>query len=252
MQHLRLFVVILIAMFFGMACSQQESHVNYQSELIRITKVNEHIFIHESFLETQTWGKVGCNGMVFIKNGEAIVFDAPTNDAASDELIAWIGEKTELKYLVVNHFHDDCVGGLKAFHEKGVPSIAHQMTLDLVKQDSSISEDYWPKHTFNSSHELTIGGETIINRYFGRAHTHDNIVSYIPSENALFGGCMVKSMGAGKGNLADADTTEWSNTIEKILKTYPEPDIVVPGHGPYGDFQLLHFTSRLFSNQLEN
>lgn len=251
MINLRLFVVLFVAMFSGVSCSKQESHMNYQSELIRIERVTNHIFIHESFLETQTWGKVGCNGMVFIKNGEAIIFDAPTNDAASDELLAWLGSKVKVKGVVVNHFHDDCLGGLKALHQQGIPSYAHSLTISLARNDSLILDNYIPQNAFEKVLELTVGGETIFNQYFGRGHTHDNVVSYVPSEHALFGGCLVKSMGASKGHLADADTIAWSATVENVILAFPEVDIVVPGHGPHGDVALLHYTSRLFEVKTE-
>lgn len=57
---------------------------------------------------------------------------------------------------------------------------------------------------------------------------------------------MVKSMNAGKGNVADANVTEWSNTIERVAVKFPDAKVVVPGHGSYGGMELLEFTAKLF------
>jgi metallo-beta-lactamase class B len=94
--------------------------------------------------------------------------------------------------------------------------------------------------------EVPVGNSKIVIQYFGEAHTRDNIITWIPSENVVFGGCVVKAMNAGKGNLADANVKEWSNTIERIKETFSSAKIVVPGHGKYGGTELLDFTIKLF------
>lgn len=83
-------------------------------------------------------------------------------------------------------------------------------------------------------------------KFFGEGHTSDDIVGYIPSEKALFGGCLIKSLKAGKGNLEDANINEWSTTVEMIKKEIPELAIVIPGHGKYGNEKLLDYTIELF------
>ena len=58
---------------------------------------------------------------------------------------------------------------------------------------------------------------------------------------------MVKSVGASKGNLADANVKEWANTIRKVKKAFPKAKYVIPGHGQYGNAELLDYTIELFS-----
>jgi metallo-beta-lactamase class B len=83
-------------------------------------------------------------------------------------------------------------------------------------------------------------------QFFGEAHTVDNTVSFVESEKVLYGGCMIKSLKAGKGNLADANVNEWSNTVRKIKSTYPNIIHVIPGHGKVGDTDLLDYTIEMF------
>ncbi len=99
---------------------------------------------------------------------------------------------------------------------------------------------------FELKNELEIGGEQIINRHFGEAHTKDTIISYIPSEGLFFGGCMIKSLKASKGNLEDANLADWSNTVQNIKDNYPNLKVVVPGHSKHRNSELLDYTIELF------
>ena len=94
-----------------------------------------------------------------------------------------------------------------------------------------------------------MGDESIIVKFFGEGHTKDNVVGYFPSEHVLFGGCLIKELDASKGYLGDATIAEWSHTVERIKKEYPNLEIVVPGHGEHGDSKLLDYTIQLFKSQ---
>ena len=73
-----------------------------------------------------------------------------------------------------------------------------------------------PQNGFSGQWDITVGGQKIESRFLGEAHTKDNIVTWIPSEHILFGGCQVKSLGSAKGNLADANVDAWSETTRRI------------------------------------
>ena len=107
-----------------------------------------------------------------------------------------------------------------------------------------------PDHGFKDSLELHLG-EKLIKCYFpGAAHSLDNIVVWIPSEKLLFPGCMVKSSGAKDlGNTADGDLTAYSKTIDAVIRKFPTTQIVIPGHGNYGGFELLTHTRELSASQ---
>ena len=213
-----------------------------QESVINITQISPKIYVHESFLQTQDWGKVSCNGLIFINKNKAIVFDTPANEEATKVLINTIQDslKAEIIGVVVNHFHADCLAGLKVFHQLNIPSYANNKTIALAK-----THQYEiPQHGFEKKLILNVEGDVVENHYFGGAHTIDNIISYIPAEKVLFGGCMVKALGATKGNLADADTKQWSKTISKVKRL--RPAIVIPGHGNWGGSELLDYTEKLF------
>jgi metallo-beta-lactamase class B len=216
----------------------------YQSPTLLVTPLTPGTYVHVSYLKTQSFGKVECNGMIVVNRNEAIVFDTPADDSTSYALIEFVEKqlKCKIKAVVINHFHADCLGGLKAFHARNIPSYANKLTLELAKRET----DVLPQNGFENSLTLKVGKRKVINQFFGEAHTRDNIVSYFPSEKVLFGGCMVKALNAGKGNLADANTAEWSATVSKVQASYPQIQYVIPGHGQPGNQKLLEYTIQMF------
>ncbi|UBM59175.1 subclass B1 metallo-beta-lactamase [Marinilongibacter aquaticus] len=219
--------------------------VVYETELLKITEIKPNVFVHVSYLQTEDFGKVGCNGLVIVDHKKAIVFDTPIDDPSSQELIDWLTKEksVEIKAVVATHFHDDCLGGVQAFEEAGIPSYASAFTQSLAEKEGNAV----PKNAFAKDKKFKVGKKKVYVRFFGAGHTLDNVVAYEPKDRLLFGGCLVKTLNAGKGYLGDADVKEWPLTIQKIENAYPEVDLVVPGHGDYGDKKLLVFTRKLFS-----
>ena len=97
--------------------------------------LTEGVSVHISYLDSEQFGFVPCNGMVYVRGEEAIVFDTPTDNAGSEKLIRWIEKRWEkrIKAVVINHFHEDCLGGLAAFHAHGIPSYANRLTIELAR-----------------------------------------------------------------------------------------------------------------------
>jgi metallo-beta-lactamase class B len=246
-------ILLIIAISItSLNCSSQKTNSFkakeiYKSNDLIITQIAENSFEHTSFLQTRDFGNVPCNGLIVRNNGETIIFDTPTNDKSSEELIKWIKETLHCKInaIIPTHFHDDCLGGLKAFDENDIPSYAYLKTIELAKENNF----FVPKNSFRDSLILKVGVENITAKFFGEGHTKDNIVGYFPSENIMFGGCLIKELDASKGYLGDANVTDWSSTVEKVRKEYPNVKIIVPGHGEYGNQKLLDYTINLFKTQ---
>ena len=217
----------------------------FESTKLVVIQISPNTYQHISYLQTNDFGNVPCNGLVVCSNKEAIIFDTPTNDSSSNQLIQWVQAtlKSKINAIIPTHFHNDCLGGLKAFDEHAITSYANAKTIDLAKANGFVL----PKHPFNDTSVLKVGNEIIQLKYFGEGHTMDNVVAYFPSEQVLFGGCLIKELGASKGYLGDANIESWSNTVTRIKKAYPRLKIVVPGHGAFGDQALLDYTIQLFN-----
>lgn len=240
---------ISIASLITLSCSSQKENSFkpkevYKSKELIITQISENAFEHTSFKQTDEFGNVPCNGLVVRSRDETIVFDTPTKDKSAEELITWITGTLHCKInaIIPTHFHDDCLGGLHAFHQHHIPSYAYFKTIELATKDHAAV----PENGFKDSLILKVGDEKVIATFFGEGHTKDNIVGYFPVEKILFGGCLIKELDAGKGYLGDANVAAWPGTVETVKKAYPDVKIVIPGHGTYGNKALLDFTIRLF------
>jgi metallo-beta-lactamase class B len=229
---------ILVGFFFA----SKDKPDSYASENLRIEKITENTYLHVSYIMYQG-SKVDCNGLVYIKNQEAIIADTPNDSLASEELIHWLEKdlNVKVKAVVGTHFHSDCLGGLGAFKRNGIPSYVSTQTQKLSVAEGMNQADY----TFENQKSFLKGA--IAFRYFGAGHTADNIVAYVPSEKLLFGGCLIKTLNASKGYLGDANLASWPNTVQKIKKEYPDLKHVIPGHGAIGGRDLFDYTIELFS-----
>ena len=244
--------LLIISSVIVLNCGSQKldafkSKEVYKSNDLVITQITENSFVHTSFLQTNDFGNVPCNGLIVRDNNEVIIFDTPTSDNSSKELIKWINETLHCKInaIIPTHFHDDCLGGLKAFEEDHIPSYANVKTIELAKENNLVI----PNNGFTDTLTLKVGDKIVTVKFFGEGHTKDNVVGYYPSENLMFGGCLIKELDAGKGYLGDANIIDWSSTVERVKQEYPDVKIVVPGHGEYGDKKLLDYTINLFKAQ---
>ena len=237
---MKLFTALLLA-FLGMYVAPAQPI--YESENLIIIQLSDHTYQHITYLQTNDYGKVGCNGMLVIDQGEAIVFDTPSDDETSIELIDWIEKEQKAKIVAVvpTHFHSDCLGGLGAFHERKIPSIANNKTIELL--DTAAVK---PLKGFDGQKVLKAGKEKVIVDFVGEGHTADNVIAYVPSEQVMFGGCLIKKLKASKGYLGDANLNEWSKTVEKVKTKYAGAQQVIPGHGPSGGTDLLDYTIEMF------
>lgn len=244
MQYLKL---ISIFVLLGTIGCKTRNIINeqYESKNLKIEKITKNTFVHISYLDTKKFGKVSCNGMIVVDNEEAIVIDTPTNEVASVELINFLENILDYKVIAVipTHFHVDCLGGLNTFHKRKISSYALNRTLALAKANGATI----PQNGFETSLELKLGDNKVISDFLGEGHTKDNIICYFPSEKVMFGGCLIKSEGAGKGNLNDANVYDWSNTVRQVKTKYSDVDIIIPGHGKTGDANLFDYMINLFN-----
>ncbi|SMC48958.1 subclass B1 metallo-beta-lactamase [Moheibacter sediminis] len=241
-------ISFLFLFFMFISCSKQilesqQQYTTYESKNLIVIKLSENVYQHISYLQTNDFGKVPCNGMIVVDNGEAAVFDTPADAESSEELIEFLQNRNmKIKSVVATHFHEDCIGGLDEFHKIGVPSYANHLTIELLKDNGKNI----PQNGIDKEFKLKVGNKKVYLNYFGEGHTKDNITAYFPDEKTLFGGCLLKEMDATKGYLCDANESAWSETVTKLKQKYPDIQTVIPGHGERGGMELVDYTIGLF------
>jgi metallo-beta-lactamase class B len=242
-------IFLLLAGLSGMiaAISQTPSKIVIDKD-IQLIRLQDSIFVHVTWHQLEKYGRFASNGMIIIKNGQALMIDTPMDNDKTERLTRYLRDSLSvtLTKLIIGHFHDDCLGGLGYLQGIGVESIANSRTITKCKEIGLPV----PSTSFNDSLTVDFNGEQLYCRFFGGGHSFDNITVWIPDKRILFGGCLVKSMDSqGLGNLSDAVVPEWDLTIKKLMKEYPEIKTVIPGHGDYGGPELLTHTIDLVEKE---
>jgi metallo-beta-lactamase class B len=215
---------------------------------IQLIHLQDSIFVHVTWHHLDDFGRFPSNGLIIIKNGQALMIDTPMDNDKTEQLTKYLKDAmaVDLTKLIIGHFHDDCMGGLEYLQSIGIESIANSMTVAKCKEIGLPI----PSTAFTDSLTFNFNGEQIDCRFFGAGHSFDNITVWIPNKNILFGGCLIKSMNsAGLGNLSDAVVDDWEMTIKKVMKKYPVIKTVIPGHGNFGGTDLLTHTIELVKKE---
>ncbi|MGD9993669.1 MAG: subclass B1 metallo-beta-lactamase [Salinivirgaceae bacterium] len=241
-----LLLVFALTSLIGLQAQPVNRHVIDKD--LQLVHLQDSIFVHINWHQLDNFGRFSSNGLLLIKNGQALMIDTPMDNEKTERLTAYLKDSlsVDVLKLIIGHFHDDCLGGLSYLQSRGVESIANAMTLEKCKEIGLPV----PSTSFTDSLTFDFNGEQIDCRYFGAGHSFDNITVWIPGKKILFGGCLVRSMDArGLGNLSDAVVPAWDSTIARILKEYPVIKTVIPGHGDFGGAELLVHTIELVENE---
>ena len=225
-------------------CAQQFISVD---ENIQLLHLKDSVFIHITWDETEKSGRFSSNGLIIIRNGKAIMIDTPMDNLKTEKLVVFLRDsmKTDVERLIIGHFHNDCLGGLDYINKSGIVSIANVLTYNKC---SKLGLPL-PFVTFADSMLSDFYGEKVVLRYFGKGHSEDNITVWLPREKILYGGCLIRPAGTNDlGNLSDAFTGEWGETVLKIIDKYKDVEYVIPGHGAHGNAELLYHTVKLALN----
>jgi len=231
----------LVIVLLSVAHVSAKSDTIYVNEDIQLIHLQDSVFVHVSWINSERYGRISCNGMIIVRQGEAVMVDTPMNNEQTRQIYEYLEQTwgVTITRHIAGHFHVDCIGGLPYLQDKGVKSIACRLTVNKCKEENLPV----PSIVFEAEYDFTFNGLPIECRYYGGAHSFDNITVWLPRQQILFGGCMVKSARSkGLGNLSDAVLDEWDVTLEKIQYAYPNIQKVITGHGSIGGSELLHHT----------
>ena len=241
-----LFLLFFVSIQLTGVCQNADEPLRISKDL-ELIKISGNAYIHVSYAEMGGYGRVAANGLIFINQHNAFLFDTPWTDSLTEELVTYMKDKMglEISGFIPNHWHADCMGGLGCLQGHKIPSYANQKTIDIARSKNLPV----PDQGFKDSITLYLDNEVIKCYFLGAAHSLDNVVVWIPSEKILFPGCMVKSLNSTDlGNIADGDINAYPGTIDKVIEKFSHARIVIPGHGQYGGLDLLKHTRNLLRN----
>lgn len=240
---LSLFLLLFIQ-FFTDGTSASGQRVISGGEDMQLKELGDSVYIHETWYFLEGTGRFASNGMVVVRDGEALLVDTPMDNEMTERLVKLIDDSLNARVtlFIPGHFHDDCLGGLEFLQRSGVRSVANILTIQKCRELGLPV----PSESFSDSLIIDFHGLPVECRFNGPGHSPDNITVWLPGDRILFGGCLIKAMDAdGLGNLSDAVPDMWGSTVKKVLQRYGDCRIVIPGHGSPGGKELLLHTIAL-------
>lgn len=193
------------------------------------------VWQHTTYLDLMGFGPVPSNGLLVVDGDTSLLVDTAWTDAQTAQILRWAAEVLgkPVRAAVVTHAHQDKMGGIAALNAAGIPSWANPLSNELAPQ-----HDLLPASNalaFDANGWVTGAGAAALaplKVYFpGGAHTRDNITVGMPELGLAFGGCMIKGSDAPTlGNLADADTAAYAQSVRNFAAAFPDASLIVMSH----------------------
>lgn len=199
-----------------------------QSAPLIIEQIHSKVFVHSTF-NTFNGKQYAANGMYLVTKKGIVLFDTPWDKTQYQPILDSIQKKHLLPVIAVfaSHSHEDRAGGFEYYNKMGIPIYATKETNSISKANGKAIAT----NVIELGKNYKIGGERFIIEYFGKGHTSDNTVVWLPKYQILNGGCLVKSTDATDlGYIGEADVNAWPKTIQKLMNQYPKIKLVIAGH----------------------
>ena len=238
---MRILTIVSLLFILGTISVFPETAAIRVSADLELIPVTENCYIHVTYHDLKKTKRFPANGLVYVSGDQAVVVDTGWTEEETRDLLDWVRNSLNVRIaaVVVTHWHIDCMGGLAEVHRQDIPSYSHVLTREIAKQKGLPV----PAVGFARKLILRLGEQEIECHYLGAGHTRDNIVAWIKGEKLLFGGCLLKARAwRGLGFTGDSDIQAWPQTLEKVLKAFPDAQVVVPGHGKSGTLDLIQHT----------
>lgn len=247
---LRTLIFFLRILFLGLLSQLQAiSMANAADNLLfKPVQVAPHTYFVQGLAEmgsSQNQNFISNAGFVVTPKG-VVVIDALGSPALAQNLIKEIQKVTSQKIVavIVTHYHADHIYGLQEFKKIGAKIYAQNegrnyLSSETAKQRLIASRvDFAPwidKNTriqgadiwIDREYKLTVGGIDFFISRVGPAHAPEDLIVYVPTENALFVGDLVF-----RGRIpyvGNADSKGWLASLDRIDQF--KPKIIIPGHG---------------------
>jgi len=215
--------------------------VGAQSFPVEFLRVSPHSVVHRSY-QLYEGTKTPSNGLLIEGDHGSILIDTAWDDRETDEILDDARRKGKpVVACLVTHFHQDRAGGLRTLARHGIPVYLSAQTRALLP---GLPADF--PFTPLGLGRFQAAGVVLEVGFFGPGHSPDNLTVYVPADQLLFGGCLIKSRESQTiGNTADADLKSWPEAVRAVKRAYPTARIIVPGHGDPGGPPLLDHTLHL-------
>lgn len=250
-------IILLVTLIFltlcFVACSNKPKEVSVtenfyksgskDSNYVELSKINDNVWVHTTY-ENYNGSRTPSNGMVVVSSKGLVLVDTPWNNEQTKELISLSKSifKKDIAFAIITHAHEDRIGGIDTLIQNKI----EVRSTGLTSKEAEKNGFKKPEPKLDSEPEIAFGEINMEVFYPGEGHTVDNITVWIPQYKVLFGGCLIKALDSKSiGNTADANIKAWPFSLKKLSERYSTAEIVIPGHGSWGNLDLIKHTLEL-------
>ncbi|NKF49927.1 subclass B1 metallo-beta-lactamase [Shewanella sp. WXL01] len=204
-----------------------------------VNRITKNVYMHSSYVQTQNFGMVGSNGLIYVDGKQAYLIDTPWTAEDTMQLVAWVDKQgLTLAASISTHSHADRTGGVGYLNSINVPTYVSDKTNALLQKTGQplASESFSGDFFAMLENKIEV-------HYVGAGHTEDNLVVWLPEHKFLYGGCLVKSIRSRTlGYVGEANIDAWPSSIAHLKDKFKDAKTIMPGHGAIGDQCLLDHT----------
>lgn len=220
---------------------------NSFGQSLKITQLVDNFYVYTTYHDFDG-EPFPSNSMYLVTYEGVVLIDTPWDEKQFQPFLDSIEKRHHKKVIlsISTHHHADRTAGIDYYKSKGIKTYSSKMTKKWCKKKKEPIAEF----TFEKDTLFTIGGYKIQTFYPGKGHAPDNIVVWFEKDKVLYGGCFIKSTESqGLGNLSDADLKAWPKSIQKVIKEFPNPSFIIPGHQDWTNNQSLQHTLKLLQQQ---
>lgn len=171
---------------------------------------------------------------IFVVTDEGVIVADPISTFAAPALKDAIAEVTDqpVKYVVYTHHHWDHMLGGQIFKDEGATFISHANCIAHFTRDRH-PQLVMPDLTYETRHDITLGGRNVELHYFGRNHGNCLTVLLLPAEKILIvvDLAMPSAVVMASGYMRGDYPVDVILSIKAMNETI-DFDRYMPGHGP--------------------
>ena len=138
-----------------------------------------------------------------------------------------------VRYVINTHMHPDHAGGNPAMQAIGADVIASENARRIMAERGTPG---LPNMAIRDFLRIYLDDLPIELHYYGRGHTDNDIVLYLPTKRLLIAGDLFALYGPYRAVIdytAGGSLRDWTRTLERVLQL--DFDTVIPGHSGLTD-----------------
>jgi metallo-beta-lactamase class B len=227
-----------LLLYFSGSCAQA---------LLKISPLTGNLYVFTTYRSLGE-DRVPANGLYAVTGKGVVMSDTPGDTTQFQPLLDSIKTRhgEEVVLCIATHSHEDRTGGLEFLRERGVKTYTSALTDRICQEKGEKRAEF----RFMNDTVFRYGEYSFETYYGGEGHSPDNIVIWIGKEKVLYGGCLIKSTEAQDlGYVGEANLKAWPQTIKSIMKKFPHPVCVIPGHQSWTDKASPQHTLKLLKRE---